>query len=349
MTGREVRLVRRPEGVPDERSLAIVQAPVRAPADGQFLVRNVLLGVDPYQRVYMTAARAGNRKPYALDRPLPGDALGRVVDSRHPGFAPGDWVAHRLGWRDYVTLDERGVLRVDPARAPVSTALGVLGLAGFTAWYGMARLGEPRSGEVVYVSSAAGTVGSLAGQLAALAGARVIGSAGTPAKRAWLREIGFDADFDYAAAPVAEQLAELAPEGLHLAFENVGGEQLEATIGAMRRTGRILVCGGVSAYNADVPVPGPTNLHLVYQRSLRLIGFTQGDRPDLLETFADEVSALVRDGRIAYREHVLDGMEQAPRAFVELFEGRPLGRLLIRIADDIEEEPAWTTSARSSA
>lgn len=335
MTGREVRLVARPEGVPDEQSLEVVEAPVREPGEGEVLVRNALLGVDPYQRVYMDERRSANRRPYALGKALPGDALGRVVASRNPDLPEGTWVAHRLGWREYATMTPRAVLlRVDPDEAPLSTALGVLGLAGFTGWYGMRHLGRPQPGETVYVSSAAGTVGSLAGQLAALAGAQVIGSAGTAGKREWLREIGFAEAFDHAERPVSESLQELAPEGLHLCFENVGGDHLEAAIGAMRPAGRVLVCGSVSTYNVAEPVPGPRNLHLVFQRSLTLEGFTQGDRLDLMGAFRSEVAAHVRAGRIAYRERILPGIEQAPRAFVELFEARPSGRLLIAIDDE---------------
>jgi NADPH-dependent curcumin reductase CurA len=339
-TAREVQLVARPDGVPDERALRVVEAPVRAPADGQFTVRNVLWGVDPWQRVYMTETRAANRDAFALGRALPGDAVGRVVASRHPEFAVGDWVAHRRGWREYQTLDHRGALRVDPRRAPVSTALGVLGLAGFTGWYGMRELGRPQPGETVYVSSAAGTVGSLAAQLAAQAGAHVVASAGSAAKLDWLRTLGLSDVFDHTAAPVADNVARCAPGGLDLYFDNVGGDHLEAALDAMREHGRVLVCGGVSGYNDPALAAGPRNLHVVYQRSLRLIGFRQGDRPDLFERFADEVAHAIAAGRIGYREHVLDGVDAAPRAFVELFEARPIGTLLVRVAHDDQEETA---------
>ncbi|MBA2740652.1 MAG: NADP-dependent oxidoreductase, partial [Actinobacteria bacterium] len=210
---REIRLVARPTGFPDEELFEVAESPIPDPSDGQVLIRNAYFSVDPYMRPRMNDVRS-YVAPFTLGETMTGGAVGRVVASRHEKLAEGDWVLHGLGWREWALSDGAGVRKVDPALAPVSTALGVLGMPGFTAYYGLFHIGQPESGQTVFVSGAAGAVGSAAGQMAKIAGCRVIGSAGSPEKIAWLRELGFDEAFDYRETRVRSALAELAPDGI---------------------------------------------------------------------------------------------------------------------------------------
>jgi NADPH-dependent curcumin reductase CurA len=269
--------------------------------------------------------------PFALGEPMTGGAVGRVLESRNERWPVGTWVVHDHGWREAALLDGRGIRAVDPSLAPVSTSLGVLGMTGFTAFVGIADIGEVREGETVFVSGAAGAVGSLAVQLARLRGARVIGSAGTPEKVAWLRDLGLEGAFDYHEMPTRNALRELAPDGIDVYFDNVGGEALEAAIGAMRLRGRIVACGSVSRYNATEALPGPRNLFMVVTKRLRMQGYIIFDHYDRFGAFLDEVAPLVADGTIVHRETIVDGIERAPEAFVGMLEGANVGKMLVRV------------------
>lgn len=338
-TGREIQLVRRPVGAPVAEDFAIVEVPVPEPRDGEVVIRTELFSVDPYQRLLMSPVSASDHPLHPIGHPVRGGGAGHVVASSHPGFQPGDRVVHRAGWQEFVRSDGRDLLHHDLRHAPLSTGLGVLGLPGFSAWYGMVQIGRPQAGETVFVSSAAGSVGSVAGQLAKLRGARVIGSAGSPDKVLWLRELGFDGAFDYHATPVAKALRQLAPDGIDVAFDNVGGDHLEAAIGAARTHARIVVCGAVSEYNRPDPPPGPRNLSRLFMYGLTIQGFRQSDHLSRFEEFRAEVGPLVRDGKVRYRERVLDGIEAAPQALAELLSGVVAGKLLIRI-DAAGDPPA---------
>ena len=252
---REIRLVARPRGFPDEDLFEVAEAPIPDPADGQVLIRNAYFSVDPYMRPRMNDVRS-YVAPFTLGEAMTGGAVGRVAASRNSRYAEGDWVLHQLGWREWALSDGAALRRLDPDAAPVSTSLGVLGMPGFTAWYGIFALGRPQEGETVLVSGAAGAVGSAAGQMAALAGCRVIGSAGSEEKLAWLRELGFDAAFNYREQKAREALAELAPDGIDIYFDNVGGDHLEAAIGSLRTHGRVVACGSISRYNDAEPAAG---------------------------------------------------------------------------------------------
>ena len=263
-----------------------------------------------------------------------GGAVGQVVASRNDSWPEGAWILHDLGWREAAILDGRGMRPVDPALAPVSTALGVLGMPGITAYVGIVDIGEVGEGETVFVSAAAGAVGSAAAQLARLRGARVIGSAGTPEKVSWLRELGLDGVFDYRETPTRETLRELAPEGIDVYFDNVGGETLEAAIGALRLRGRVVACGAVSRYNATEALPGPRNLFMVVTKRLRMQGFIVSDHYDRFPAFLAEVAPRVADGTIRYRETVVEGIEQAPAAFMAMLEGANVGKMLVRVGPE---------------
>jgi NADPH-dependent curcumin reductase CurA len=330
---REIRLVARPRGFPDEELFEVAETPIPEPAEGQVLIRNAFFSVDPYMRPRMNDVRS-YVAPFTLGEAMTGGAVGRVAASRDERYAVGDWVLHYLGWREWALTDGAAVRLLDPEAAPVSTALGVLGMPGFTAWYGLFVLGRPQEGETVLVSGAAGAVGSAAGQMAAIAGCRVIGSAGSVEKLAWLRELGFDGVFNYREQSPREALAELGPDGIDIYFDNVGGDHLEAAIGALRTHGRVVACGSISRYNDAEPAPGPRNMFLVVTKRLRIEGFIIRDHYDRFGEFVSEASEWVRDGRLRYRETVVDGIENAPKAFLGLLRGANIGKMLVKVSPD---------------
>jgi NADPH-dependent curcumin reductase CurA len=329
-TSREWRLVARPRGEPAAEDFELAEVELPEPADGEVLIRNAWLSVDPYMRARMNETRSYVAS-FRLGEAMTGGAVGRVEASRNDGFAEGDWVVHMLGWREAAIADERGLQRVDPDLAPLSAYLGVLGMPGFTAFVGIDDIGRVREGEVVYVSAAAGAVGSAAAQIATIRGARVLGSAGSPEKVAWLEELGLDAAFDYRERPVREALHELAPDGLDVFYDNVGGEQLEAAIGAMRDHGRIVACGSISRYNDTAPSPGPRNMPLVVTRRLRIEGFIIRDHGHRLPAFLAEAPGWVADGRLRWRETVVEGIDHMPEAFVGLLRGDNIGKMVVRV------------------
>ena len=330
---REIRLVARPRGFPEEELFEVAETAIPDPAEGQVLIRNAFFSVDPYMRPRMNDVRS-YVAPFTLGEAMTGGAVGRVVASRDERYAEGDWVLHYLGWREWALTDGAAVRRLDPEAAPVSTALGVLGMPGFTAWYGLFVLGRPQKGDTVLVSGAAGAVGSAAGQMAAIAGCRVVGSAGSVEKLAWLRDLGFDGVFNYREQSAREALAELAPEGIDIYFDNVGGDHLEAAIGALRTYGRVVACGSISRYNDAEPSPGPRNMFLVVTKRLRIEGFIIRDHYDRFGEFVAEASEWVRDGRLRYRETVVDGIENAPKAFLGLLRGENIGKMLVKVGPD---------------
>ena len=327
---REIRLVARPTGLPGADLFELAEASIPDPADGQLLIRNAYFSVDPYMRPRMNDVRS-YVAPFTLGEAMTGGAVGRVAVSRNPAFAEGEWVLHNLGWREWALSDGSAVRRIDPAVAPVSTALGVLGMPGYTAYWGLFEIGRPSEGQTVFVSGAAGAVGSAAGQMAKIAGCRVVGSAGSPEKMAWLGELGFDVVFDYRERPVHASLAEAAPDGIDVYFDNVGGDQLEAAIGRLRPHGRIVACGSISRYNDSEPSAGPRNMFMVVTKRLLMQGYIISDHYDRFSEFAEQASEWVRSGRLRYRETVIDGIENAPQAFLGLFRGDGIGKTLVRV------------------
>jgi NADPH-dependent curcumin reductase CurA len=325
---REVVLAARPQGAPQESDFAFREVDERDPGAGEVLVRNVFVSVDPYMRSRMSGIRT-YVGPYEVGDPIDGGAVGRVVASNDPGLAEGDWVLSRLGWCDGGIAGAKHLRKLDPDLAPPSTALGVLGMPGLTAWVGLVDIGAVKDGDVMYVSGAAGAVGSAAVQIGKLKGLRVIGSAGSPDKVEWLRSLGVEA-FDYRETPAKEALA----DGIDVYFDNVGGSQLEAALFALRPFGRVVACGAISRYNDERPEPGPRNLVLIVTKRLRVQGFIVGDHADRYPAFFAEVGPWFRGGKIAYRETILDGLEQVPSAFAGLFRGDNLGKMLVRVGPD---------------
>jgi NADPH-dependent curcumin reductase CurA len=327
MKSREIRLAARPQGAPKDADFELTEVEVDDPADGEVLVRNELMSVDPYMRGRMNDVRS-YVPPFQLGEPLHGGAVGRVVASRDAGFAEGDWVLSDLGWREVARAEGSRLRKLDPDAAPLSTALGVLGMPGLTAYVGLLDVGEPKEGDTVFVSGAAGAVGSIAGQIAKLKGCRVIGSAGTPEKVAWLEELGFDVAFDYRQTPPREALR---GEHVDVYFDNVGGEHLEAAIGAANPFARFVECGMISRYNDESPTPGPRNMPMVVTKRLKLQGFIVIDRRDRAPDFYRDMTQWVREGKVRYRETYVDGLENAPRAFMGLLAGDNIGKMLVRI------------------
>jgi NADPH-dependent curcumin reductase CurA len=325
---RTIVLRARPEGEPKESDFELRDEAEREPGDGEVLVRNVFVSVDPYMRSRMSGVRT-YVDPYGVGDPIDGGAVGRVVASRFDGVAEGDWVLSMLGWRERGVAAGETLRRLDPAAAPPSTALGVLGMPGFTAWVGLVDIGNVKEGETIYVSGAAGAVGSAAAQIAKLKGLRVLGSAGSSEKVEWLRSLGVDA-FDYRETPPREALR----DGIDVFFDNVGGEQLEAALFALRPFGRVVACGSISRYNDERPEPGPRNLALVVTKRLRIQGFIILDHRARFRDFVAEVAPWVRDGSLQYRETILDGLESVPAAFAGLFHGDNVGKMLVRVGPD---------------
>jgi NADPH-dependent curcumin reductase CurA len=330
---REIHLARRPVGAPGPDDFALVDAELPEPGDGEILVRNHWMSVDPAMRGRMDD-RPSYVAPFAVGAPLEGGAVGEVIASRSDRHAVGDLVLHGLGWRELALLPGRRAAPVDASLAPEQAFLGVLGMPGLTAYAGLVRVGRIQEGDVVLVSAAAGAVGSAVGQMARQLGAsRVIGSAGGPDKvRHVVEDLGFDACIDYKAGRVRKQLKALAPEGVDLYFDNVGGEHLEVAIGALRTHGRIVVCGMISQYNATEPPAGPRNLVRLIQTRGTIQGLLVLDHADLRDEFVGRASGWIRDGVLRYDETVVDGLEHAPEALTGVLTGRNTGKMLVRIA-----------------
>ncbi|MFJ1701988.1 NADP-dependent oxidoreductase [Kitasatospora sp. NPDC088346] len=331
-TGREWQLAARPQGWPTPADFTLVEAPVQQPGPGQILVRNAFLSVDPYMRGRMNDVKS-YVPPFAIGAAMDGGAVGYVIASEAEGFEVGDAVLHGLGWREYATVDAARTVKVDPQLAPLSFYLGVLGMPGLTAYAGLLDVASFKEGDTVFVSGAAGAVGSLVGQIARLKGAkRVIGSAGSADKVARLVEdYGFDAAFNYKDGPVLAQLAEAAPDGIDVYFDNVGGDHLEAAISLLNVNGRATLCGAIAQYNETNPPVGPRNLALVIGKRLRLQGMLVGDHAARQQQFVAEMAGWLRDGTLTYDETVVEGVENTADAFIGLLRGANTGKMVVKL------------------
>jgi len=333
MRSREIHLAARPNGEPVPGDFAVVEHELPDPAPGEVLVRNHFMSVDPYMRGRMNDVPS-YLPPFQVGQVMDGGAVGEVLHSESPDFATGDHVLHQRGWREFALADARELRKVDATGAPLSAFLGALGMPGLTAYVGLVDIASFQPGEVVFVSGAGGAVGGLAGQFAKLLGAsRVIGSAGTDAKvRHVVEELGFDAAFNYREHSVRKQLRELAPDGIDVYFDNVGGDHLEGAIANLRVHGRVALCGAIAEYNATTPSPGPSNLHLVVTRRLTLRGYIIIDHFDRMRAFIDQAGAWFGEGKIQARETIVEGIENAPAAFMGMLRGDNTGKMLVRIS-----------------
>ena len=334
ITSREINFASRPTGEPtaDNFALATVELDAIPPTD-RLLVRNLYMSVDPYMRGRMRDGRSYTA-PFAIDEAMTGGAVGEVVASSHPNFLPGDTVLHNYGWREYADLHGKGAVKIDPSLASAQSFLGVLGMPGKTAYVGLLDIGQPKAGETVFVSGAAGAVGSLVCQIAKLQGCRVVGSAGSAAKIAWLRaKAGVDGAVNYREVKnLRKAIAAECPDGVDVYFENVGGENLEATLSLLNDFGRIVACGMISQYIASQPAPGPHNLGLIVGRRLRMQGFIVSDHAERNADFYRDMAAWMGEGKIHWEETIVEGIENAPDAFLGLFTGENLGKMLVKLA-----------------
>jgi len=331
LASREIRLASRPNGIPTASNFTLAQIELEPLPDQQVLVRNLFMSVDPYMRGRMNEGKS-YVPPFELGKPLDGGAMGEVVESRAREFKPGDPVTSNFGWREYFIASPKDLHPVSRAVQPLSVYLGALGMTGMAAWVGL-NLVEVRAGEVIFISGAAGAVGSVAGQLAKLRGCRVIGSAGSMEKVMFLREAcGFDIAFDYKTGPVIEQLNLEAPDGIDVYFDNVGGKTLEAALSALRLHGRIIACGGISGYNEEKPQPGPANLFNLITKRLTMKGFIVRDWLDRQGEFEKEVGGYFRAGKLQNQETVVEGIDQAVGAFIGLFAGKNIGKMVVKLS-----------------
>ncbi len=327
---RQVLFHQRPRGLPTPECFRLVAVPRPEPADGEVLVRNHLLSVDPYIRMRMEE-KDSYAPVMAIGDVLVGRTVGEVVASRAAGWQPGDWVVGRLGWQDYSVARPGELQRVDTKLAPASAWLGALGSTGVTAWVGLTLFGQPKAGETVLVSAASGAVGSVVGQLAKLQGCRAVGIAGGPAKCAQVvQAYGFDACVDYKAPDFAERLAAAVPGGVDVYFDNVGGPILDAVLPRMNNFGRIPLCGLVSQYNATEPY-GVKNLREVFNRRITLRGFVLSDHRDQFERATQALVQAYAAGRLQHRETITEGLEHAPEAFIAMLQGANFGKQLVRL------------------
>lgn len=329
---REIVLASRPNGAPTLDNFRLVERDLPALQDGEILVRNTVMSVDPYMRGRMNDVKS-YVPPFQIDQPLDGGAVGTVIASRAEGFAEGDSVLHGLGWRDVAVLPGARASKVDTADFSDSAYLGVLGMPGLTAYAGLMAAAEFKAGDAVFVSGAAGAVGSLVGQIARLSGAsRVVGSAGSAEKVERLKDLGFDAAFNYRDGAVRDLLKQAAPEGIDVYFDNVGADHLEAAISSMKLDGRIAMCGAIAQYNATEPACAPRNLTLLIGKRITMRGFIVSKYNDLQQEFRQTVGPWLADGSITWDETVREGLDDAPQAFIDLLAGANTGKMIVRLA-----------------
>ncbi|MGC1782338.1 MAG: NADP-dependent oxidoreductase [Acidobacteriaceae bacterium] len=331
LQAKEIRLASRPQGEPSAENFQLVSVDLPELKPGEVLVRNAFFSVDPYMRGRMSEGKS-YVAPFAVGKALDGASVGQVVQSLDPGFPVSTWVMSLCGWRDYYVVPAQQLRAIDAKAAPASAYLGVLGATGLTAWVGLNDIASLKEGETIFISGGAGAVGSVACQLAKLRGCRVIASAGSAAKVAFLKnQLQVDRAFNYRDADLREQLREAAQEGLHVYFDNTAGPQLEAALYAMRNHGRIILCGAISGYNT--PVPGPKNLALTVVRRLRMEGFLVVDYLHRMPKFLAEMIPALRAGKLLHQETIVNGIEQAPAALISLLHSGDahIGKLVIRV------------------
>jgi len=329
---REIRLKSRPNGLPAAENFELATVDLRDPAPGEVQVRNTWMTVDPYMRGRMNDVKSYT-PPFQLGQALEGGAVGEVVASNDPSLKAGDLVQSNFGWREGFTAPAVTVQKLDLRNLPPQAFLGVAGMPGLTAYAGLLRIAGLKDGDVVFVSGAAGAVGSLVCQIAKAKGHRVIGSAGGSDKVAYLRDIGVDHVIDYKAeTDLNAAVLTGAPDGVDVYFDNVGGAHLEAALNAARMRARFAICGMISIYNATEPQPGPRNLALLIGRNIRMEGFIVSHHWDMMPAFHDDLSRWVAEGKVKWKETVFEGIERAPDAFLGLFRGENMGKMLVKLA-----------------
>ena len=330
---REIHLRQRPEGMPSSEDFALVSLPVSEVSDGEFLVKNLWMSVDPYMRGRMID-RKSYIEPYALGEVMDGGAIGEVVESKNQAFPVGSKVAHMNGWREFFISSGEGLQVLPETPLSEQAFLGVLGMPGMTAYTGLLKIGELKEGDNVFVSAASGAVGAIVCQIAKLKGCYVAGSVGTDAKADYLMtELGVDAVVNYKTTEnLQADIIKACPNGVDVYFENVGGDHLESVLNVMNDHGRIAVCGMIDQYNATAPVPGPSNLGQIIAKKLKIQGFIVSDHWDGYPAFVQEMGQWIGEGKVSWKETVYNGIEEAPEAFIGLFTGKNTGKMLVKLA-----------------
>jgi len=331
---KQIRLASRPSGWVAEENFSVTEEAVPEPADGEVLVRNIFLSVDPYMRGRMNDVKS-YILPFQIGEVLQAGVVAQVVSSKFDGIAEGDYVTGMLGWENYSISDGRLLRKIPSGPAPLSYHLGVLGMPGMTAYVGLMKIAEAKPDDNVFVTAASGAVGSVVGQLAKIHGCRVAGSAGSDDKVEILtNEFGFDAAFNYKASEsLSESVKTACPDGVDVLFENVGGEILEAVLWNMRDYGRIALCGMIADYNIEEPQPGPRGMMIFIGRRLTMRGFIVSDHPKWCEEYVRKAIGWLQEGTLKYRESIVEGVENAPRAFIDLLKGRNTGKQIVQLSD----------------
>jgi len=332
ITSREIRLKSRPEGMPVADNFELAETELPTLSQNELLVKNLYMSVDPYMRGRMMD-RKSYLPPFQIGQPLEGGSIGEVVESKNDKFKPGELVLSMLGWREYFVSNGDGLMRIGPGNAPVQAFLGALGMTGLTAYSGLLEIGRPKEGETIFVSAAAGAVGSIVSQIAKIKGCRVVGSAGSDEKVAWLKEVaGADEAFNYKTTDnLFKTVDKHCPDGIDVYYENVGGQHLEAALEYMNPQGRLVMCGMISVYNATKPPSGPSNLGHIISKQLTMQGFLVGNYFDQMPQFQADMGKWIAEGRIKWKETVLEGIEKAPEAFMGLFQGDNFGKMVVKL------------------
>jgi NADPH-dependent curcumin reductase CurA len=333
----QICLTEYPVGMPSENNFKLVQVEIPQPTnEGEFLVRNIWMSVDPYMRGRMRKEGNSYIPPFKLGAPLEGACIGQVISSKNKQFVVGDYVLGTLGWREYWLSNGLDVIKVNSKLAPIQSFLGTFGMTGLTAYVGLLKIGELKDNDTIFVSAASGAVGSIVCQIAKIHNCHVIGSAGSEEKVKWLiDEAGIDYAFNYKQVNnIYDELIKVCPDKIDVYFDNVGGKHLEAALDNMKTFGRIILCGMISQYNTDTLLPGPSNLFLAITNRLKLQGFIVRDHYDILNEFHPLMAKWVDEGRIKWKETVVEGIENAPKAFLGLFKGENFGKMLVKIGPD---------------
>jgi NADPH-dependent curcumin reductase CurA len=334
-TNRQITLAARPTGLPKETDFRLLESQIQEPGANQFLVRAIYLSLDPYMRGRMSD-RPSYAPPVKLGEVMVGGVVGKVIQSKHASFPEGAVVEGRFGWQEYAVSDGWDVRLINPAIAPISTALGILGMPGFTAYFGLLDICNPKPGETVVVSAAAGAVGSVVGQIAKIKGCRVIGVAGSEEKVKYVnQELGFDAAVNYkTVADYAQALKEVCPAGIDIYFDNVGGPLTDAVFSTINVGARIAVCGQISQYNLEKPEMGPRFLWNLIVKRAKVQGFLVFDFAARYQEAVQQLAEWLRAGKLKYRETVARGIENAPKAFIGMLRGQNIGKQLVQISED---------------
>ncbi len=332
MQNKQVRLASRPTGWVTEENFTITDAEIGEPGEGEVLVRNMFMSVDPYMRSRMNDAKS-YIPPFQIGEVLQAGVVGQVIASNFDGISEGDNVTGMLGWENYSISDGRLLRKLPKGSAPLSWHLGILGMPGMTAYVGLIEVAKAKAGDKVFVTAASGAVGSVVGQIAKIHGCHVAGSAGTDEKVELLKsEFGYDAGFNYKTVKsIAGSVRDASPDGIDVLFENVGGEIFEAALWHMRDYGRIALCGMISSYNDENPPPGPRGMMLMIARRLRMQGFIVTDYPEACEAYVAKAIGWMAEGKLNYRETVAEGVENAPQAFIGLLKGGNIGKQIVQL------------------